>query len=289
MKLQHHIQLGEDHLDGNGGVGRYVLLPGDPSRAARLAEHFSDRHVVENPRGHTAHFGKIESTDGDEPIDVLAIPTGVGSASAEVVIHELIACGARRLLRVGSCGTMADHIRPGHVVVATGAVRDEGTSDHYAPGEFPAVAHPEVVYALGEGARRADLATETFFGICHSKASLYAREFGGGPAGARNREYVEWLRRCGVVATEMEASTLFVMSSTAPRYPNYPECEAGAILAVFAADDSGMEFDPGVAALAETRAIAIALEAIRVWAGREHFGRHEGAFRSVWETDEDEE
>lgn len=289
MKLQHHIRLGEDHLDGNGGIGRYVLLPGDPSRAARLAEHFSDRHVVENSRGLTAYFGQIDSTDGEDPIDVMAIPTGVGSASAEVVIHELIACGARRLLRVGSCGTMADHIRPGHVVIATGAVRDEGTSEHYAPREFPAIAHPEAVYALGEGARRVDLATEVFLGICHSKASLYAREFGGGPAGERNRQYVEWLRRCGVVATEMEASTLFVMASTAPRYPNYPECEAGAVLAVFASDDSGMEFDERIAALAEKRAMSIALEAVRVWAEREQFGRHNGAFRSVWEERESED
>ncbi len=152
-------------------------------------------------------------------------------------MHELLACGARRLLRVGSCGSMSERIRPGQVVLALGAVRDEGATDAYAPPEYPALAHPEVLAAMAEGARLAGLAEETFLGICHSKDSLYAREFGHGPAAERNRRYTDELRRAGVVASEMEASTLFVLASTAgpwcgPVDGGWPEeRQAGAVLA----------------------------------------------------------
>jgi uridine phosphorylase len=273
MEIQHHIQLTREHLEGNEGIGRYVLLPGDPSRAERIAQSFEEVAVRENPRGFHAYLGRLASPGGEGPVEVLAIPTGIGSASTEVVVRELLACGARRLLRVGSCGTGAPPIRPGQVVIATGAVRDEATTYSYAPEGFPAVAHPAAVAALTEGARRAGLADESYRGLCHSKASLYGREFGHGPAGERNLEYVAWLRRCGVIASEMEASALFVLASTAEQAvvsvagsAGAAQCQAGAVLAVFARDDSHMEFDPETAKLAEERAIRVALEGVRVWA-----------------------
>ncbi|MEE8139104.1 MAG: hypothetical protein V3T81_09600 [Thermoanaerobaculia bacterium] len=153
MKSQHHIRLALEHLAGNDGLGRYVFLPGDPSRAEKIAAHFTDLELEENPRGFTARLGRLEPADG-QPIDVLAMPSGIGAACTEVVVHELLACGARRFVRVGSCGTGAPPIRPGEVVIATGAVRDEATTRHYAPPEFPALAHPDAVAAMAEGARR---------------------------------------------------------------------------------------------------------------------------------------
>lgn len=276
MEMQHHIRLSPDHLVGNKGIGRYVLLPGDPSRAERIAQQFERLEVRENPRGFHAYLGKLPAPGGTAAVDVLAIPTGIGSASTEVVVHELLACGARRLVRVGSCGTSTPSIRPGQVIIATGAVRDEATTYSYAPEGFPAVAHPTVVAALTEGAQRAGLAEETFRGLCHSKASLYGREFGHGPAGERNLEYVAWLRRCGVIASEMEASALFVLATAAEQEvvsvagsAGSAECQAGAVLAVFARDDSHMKFDAEAARLAEERAIGIALEGVRVWAEKD--------------------
>jgi uridine phosphorylase len=270
----HHIHLDAADLAGNGGLGRYVLLPGDPSRARTIAERFADRRTVETPRGFDGHLGTLDSPRG--PIDVLAIPTGIGAPAAEVVIFELLQAGARRLLRVGSCGAMAPEIAPGQVVIATGAVRDDGTSAHYAPLEFPALAHPAAVAALRAGAERAGLAGETYAGICHSKASLYAREFGFGPAGEANLAYCAWLRRCGVVASEMECAPLFVLAATfaaraAPLAASPgAEVQAGAVLAVFAADDSQMQrVDPALAARAQARAIDVALEGVRAWAERD--------------------
>lgn len=267
----HHIGLSAEDLAGNAGLGRYVLAPGDPSRARSLGERFDDRRTVSTARGFDAHLGTLSSPHG--PIDVLATSTGIGAASAEVVLFELLEAGARRLLRVGSCGTMTRAIQPGQVVIATGAVRDDGSSAHYAPLEYPALAHPSAVAALRIGAERAGLAAETFLGLCHTKATLYAREFGYGPAGESNLAYCDVLRRCGVVASEMEAAILFVLASTyAPRpaplaTPYRDEVQAGAVLAVFGADDSRMQrIDPELVELAQERSIQIALEGVRAWA-----------------------
>ena len=275
MAKQHHIRLGAEELAGNGGLGRYVYLPGDPSRAGRIAERFEEARKLENPRGLHAWLGRLPAENGEEPIDVMAVATGIGPGSTEVVVHELLASGARRLLRVGSCGSMSERILPGQVVLVIGAVRDEAASGHYAPPEYPAVAHPDVLAAMSEGARRAGLAAETFRGLCHSKASLFAREFGHGPAAERNRRYREELARAGVVASEMEASTLFVLASAAapwcgPVDANWPEeCQAGAVLAVFGTDHSDMKLDPELLRLAEARAIDVAVEGTRVWARRD--------------------
>ena len=267
----HHIHLAAPELEGNGGLGRYVLLPGDRARAAALAEHFAAQRTISTPRGIDSHLGTLPSPRG--PVDVLAISTGIGAASAEVVVSELLHAGARRLLRVGSCGTMVRDVRPGQLVIVTGAVRDDGASGNYAPLEYPALAHPRAVAALALGAERAGLAGETFLGICHSKGSLYAREFGFGPGGEANLAYCETLRRAGALASEMEAAMLFVLASThAPKAHSLAagsrdEIQAGAVLAAFGSDDSRMRtVDPEVAALAERRAIRVAIEAVGAWA-----------------------
>ncbi|MDH3253734.1 MAG: nucleoside phosphorylase [Acidobacteriota bacterium] len=268
----HHLHIGSDEVDGNDGLGRYVLLPGDPSRAEKIAEHFQDRSTLGNPRGHTVELGTLRSAEG-RAIDVMAVASGIGSASVEVVVSELLSCGARRLLRVGSCGTMVPEIVPGQLVIATGAVRDERTSRHYAPLEYPAVAHPDGVRALAEGARLSGLENDTFLGICHSKASLYGREFGRGPAGAANLEYTAWLRRCGVIATEMETSALLVLAAThSPTARSLAssgstDCRAAAVFAVFGTDDCSMTFDADLAGIAEERAIRVALAGVGVWVG----------------------
>lgn len=269
---QHHTRLLPSHLAGNGGRGRYVLLPGDPSRARRLSEMFDGVTVVDNPRNHTAYLGTLPARDGGPPIDVAAVATGMGPGSAEVIVHEVIAAGGRRLLRVGSCGSLSPRVRPGEVVIVTGAVRDEMASRHYAPVELPAVASSVVVAAMSEGARSAGLAPHTFLGLCHTKASLFAREFGAGPAGEDNRRYQAWLSRCGVIASEMEASVLFTLATclSADGVRSLAEADeriqAGSVLAVYGGDDSHMRLDPAAVARSEERAAAVVLEGLYAWA-----------------------
>lgn len=271
-EAQHHTRLTASHLAGNDGRGRYVLLPGDPSRARRLASLLDDVTEVDNPRNHTAHLGRLPGRNGGPPVDVAAVATGMGAGSAEVIVHEVIAAGGRRLLRVGSCGSLSPRVQPGEVVVVTGAVRDEMASRHYAPVELPALASPETVAAMSAGARAAGLAAHTYLGLCHTKASLFAREFGAGPAGEDNRRYQAWLSRCGVIASEMEASVLFTLATClgadGVRSLAEPDhrIQAGSVLAVYGGDDSHMKLDPAAVARAEERAAAVVVEGLYAWA-----------------------
>ncbi|MCB9759843.1 MAG: hypothetical protein H6739_08420 [Alphaproteobacteria bacterium] len=277
MPIMHHTQLSEDHLAGNGGLGRYVLLPGDPARAALLAAQLHRVERVENPRGHTAYLGRLGVGPG---VDVLVTHSGMGTGSTEVILHELLEVGARRVLRVGSCGAMVEGVRPGGVVIVTGAVRDEATTSHYAPPGFPALAAPDCVAAMTEGARRAGLAEHTWRGLCHTKASLWAREFGHGPNGAANLDYKHWLARCGVIASEMEAAAIFVMCHTRRPAPVAPvaggsravHAQGGAVLAVYADATSDMELSPAVIDQANQRAAAVALHGLVAWAEADGVG-----------------
>jgi uridine phosphorylase len=273
MSVQHHIGLGPEHLLGNGALGRVVLLPGSRGRAAAIAERFEQVRVVENPRGLTAHLGVLAS--GGRRVDVLAISSGMGTPSTEIVAHELLAVGARRIVRVGSCGSMDPALVPGSVAILSGAVRDEMTSRHLAPVEVPALAHPDAVAAMVAGARAAGLAEHAFVGVGHSKASFYAREMGEGPMGTENLAYMRTLARCGVIATEMEASVLFVLAqarsagravsvgATGADVPVQTAC----VLGVYAPYDGAEPLDPARCRLADERAIATALEGVLAWVG----------------------
>jgi len=270
--LQHHILLGPEHLTGNGGLGRYVFLPGDRSRAASIAASFEDHEVVENPRGLTAHLGRL--VVGGASVDALSISSGMGTASTEIVLHELIAAGARRVVRVGSCGALDPNLRPGQVAILSGAVRDEMASRHIAPVEFPAVSHPTAVHSMVLGARAAGVGEEAFLGIGHTKASLYAREFGHGPRGEENRAYGHLLSRCGAIASDMEAALLFIRASAASAGSASTvgagnavvPVQAACVLGVYGGDDSDMRLDPALCRLADQRAIAVASHGIMAWA-----------------------
>lgn len=270
---QHHIGLNAADLAGNGALGRYVFLPGDRSRAARIAAAFTDLRVVDNPRGLTAHLGRLPRP-GAAPLDVLSISSGMGTPSTEIVLHELIAAGARRIVRVGSCGALTDAVPPGSVVVVDSAVRDESTTGRYAPPEVPAVPFPGAVAAFVAGARAAGLGAHTFVGPCHTKDSLYAREFGHGPLGATHKAFVHTLAACGVIASDMEAALLFIRAriASAGTAPRADVGEAGlpvstaCVLGVYAGHDSDMHLDPAVVERAQARAIAVALDGVRAWA-----------------------
>ena len=275
MDVQHHILLNASHLSGNGRLGRYVLLPGTRSRAAAIAEHFDEVRVVDNPRGHTAHLGVLRREGVS--VEVLSISSGMGTASTEIILHELLEVGARRIVRVGSCGSMDPHIRAGDAVVVTGAVRDELASRHIAPVEFPAVSHPTAVAAMVAGARAAGHADHTFLGIGHTKASLYAREFAHGPMADQNHAYGQLLARCGAVASDMEAAMLFIQAS-ARSAGSASAVSAGnaavpvqtaCVLGVYGDDDSDMDLDPVICRLADDRAIQTTLHGIIEWARRD--------------------
>ena len=140
--------------------------------------------------------------------------TGMGCASLDIIVNELLNLGAKRFLRVGTAGSMQPFMIPaGSLVVATSSVRDESTSQRYVPLEVPAVASMEMVLAANRGTRMLGFEDRTHFGVVHTKDSLYAREFLEGPMAEQNKAYMELLRDSGVLASEMETSHLFTLAS----------------------------------------------------------------------------
>ena len=124
---QYHIQLKE------GDVADFVILPGDPGRVDFIAEHFDDAKEV----AYNREYKTITGTYKGRPVSVTS--TGIGCPSAAIAVEELANIGAKTLVRLGTSGAMQEHTRVGDLVIANGAVRQEGTSPQYMPMEFPAV------------------------------------------------------------------------------------------------------------------------------------------------------
>jgi len=266
MTGSYHIGLGPEHLAGNGDLGRYVFLPGDRSRAERIAACWEVTDVVRSPRGHDAHLGVLRDPRGD--VEVMAISSGMGTPSVEIVLHELLEIGARRIVRVGSSGPLTSAVPAGAVVIASGAVRDESTTDRWTPRGYPAVSHPDAVAAMRAGAVAAGLADSTFVGLCHSKDSFFAREFGHGPRAEENERYMAQLGPSGVLATEMEASLLFVMAAVRTGARATSIAAGPSAVAVQAACVLGAYGEPGstVTRLADERAVTVAVAGVAEWA-----------------------
>ena len=139
---QYHIQVAK------GEVGRYVILPGDPKRCAKIAAYFDQPRLIADSREFTTYTGFLDG------VKVSVTSTGIGGPSASIALEELTNCGADTFLRVGTCGGMQLDVKSGDMVIAQGAVRMEGTSKEYAPIEYPALADYEVLSAMIEGARK---------------------------------------------------------------------------------------------------------------------------------------
>jgi len=281
----HHITASEADFKGNGGVGRYVLLPGSDGRAKIISERFTEVTVRKSDRGHNVYLGTIPSrepatvasVDGHAgPVDVAVVASGMGCPSLDIIVTECIKLGAARFLRVGTAGSLQpDVIRPPSIILATGAVRDEGTSRAYAPIEVPALASPEWIHALEKAAANLGLEDEVYEGPIHSKDSLFAREFGQGPMAEENTRYMERLAALGVLASDMEAAHLFVLGAVhgnpiAPLSDRELRREGiltGCVLGVIG--DHKRFASKAIAAKAVNHAIDLALEAIRVLAATE--------------------
>ena len=147
----------------------------------------------------------------------------------------MIHCGAEVLIRVGTCGKLApesfDESLEG--VVITGAVRDEGTTVHYVPIEFPAMADRHIVDALSNAAKAKGYKFAE--GIAQSKDAFYGQVFPeASPNEQRLRQRWEAWSRAGVMASEMECAGVFIVSQVRG-------VKAGAIMAYGSMNDHTME------------------------------------------------
>ena len=191
-----------------GDVGRYVLLPGDPFRTDLIASYFDDAKLVAHNREHKPWTGTLNG------VKVSVTSTGMGCPSAAIAVEELIKCGADTFIRVGTAGRVCDKAYDETLdgVINTAAVRDEGTTIHYIPIEYPAVADRHVVDALARAAKK--LGYNFAEGITQSKDSFYGQhEPEAMPAEGRLKERWEAWRRGNVMSSEMESAAIFVISS----------------------------------------------------------------------------
>lgn len=200
-KKQFHINVGE------GEIGKYCILPGDPGRCEKIAAYFDEPYFVGQNREYNIWNGTLLGET------VTACSTGIGGPSTAIAAEELFAAGAKVLIRVGTCGGIKLSVQSGDVVIANGAVRQDGTSHEYAPPEFPAVPDPRVMIALVQAADRLGYSSHT--GVVQSKDSFYGQHSPSRmPTSAALLEKWEAWKRLGVLASEMEASTLFTVGAT---------------------------------------------------------------------------
>lgn len=198
--VQYHIGL------RNGDVGEYVILPGDPKRCAKIAKYFDDATLIADNREYVTYTGYLDG------IKVSVTSTGIGGPSAAIAIEELVKCGAKTFLRVGTCGGMQKEIMGGDIVIATGAIRMEGTSKEYAPIEYPAVADLEVTNALVEAAKQ--LKEKYHVGVVQCKDAFYGQhEPSTKPVSYElENKWEAWIRM-GCKASEMESAALFIVGN----------------------------------------------------------------------------
>ena len=191
---------------GPGDVGRYVLMPGDPGRCETIASHLQGATLVAQNREFTTFTGTLRG------VKVSVTSTGIGCPSTAIAVEELAEIGADTFIRVGTCGGMQADIPLGSLLVATAAVRDEGTSIQYIPLAYPAVADLEVTNALIEAARR----DPAYYGagITQSKDSFYGQQQPERMPACEEllQRWKAW-KKGGVLCSEMESAALFVVAS----------------------------------------------------------------------------
>ncbi len=185
---------------------KYAILTGDPGRVECIARYLDDPHFFAENREYRTWRGK---TDGE---NVLVTSTGIGGPSAAISVEELYAAGVRSFIRVGTCGGMQTEVAGGDIVIATAAVRMEGTSREYAPIEYPAVANYDIIQALALAAKTEKI--RRHIGVVQSKDSFYGQHSPSRmPVGTElENRWDAWIK-CGCIASEMECAAIFIVSS----------------------------------------------------------------------------
>ena len=194
---QYHIQVAQ------GEVGRYVIMPGDPKRCVKIAQYFDDPVLIADNREYITYTGTLDG------VKVSVTSTGIGGPSASIAMEKLCRCGADTFVRIGTCGSMQTEVKSCDVVIATGAIRMEGTSKEYAPIEYPAVADLEVTNALVSAAKTKGFPYHA--GVVECKDAFYGQhEPEKMPVGYELLSKWEAWKMMGCLASEMESAAFFI-------------------------------------------------------------------------------
>lgn len=241
--IQYHIGA------GRGAVGKYVILPGDPKRCEKIAAYLDDARLIADSREYVTYTGALDG------VKVSVTSTGIGGPSASIAVEELVNCGADTFVRVGTCGGMQTEVCGGDLVIASGAVRMEGTSKEYAPIEYPAVPDLTVTNALVKAAEKLDMIYH--IGVVQCKDSFYGQhqpELHPVCYELQNK-WDAWVRM-GCMASEMESAALFIVGA-------YRKARVGSVLLTVANQEREKRGLPNAQVHDTDGAIRTAVEAVR--------------------------
>ena len=198
MEKMYHIDFDDSH------GASYAILPGDPGRVEKIASCLEKPRFHHQNREYTTWLGELAGKT------VMVISTGMGGPSTAIAVEELYKTGIKTFIRIGTCGGMALPVTGGDLVIATGAIRMEGTSKEYVPVEFPAVANLDVTNALVEAAKQ--LKAKWHAGIVQCKDSFYGQHSPERmPAGKELMDKWEAWIKAGCLASEMESAALYIV------------------------------------------------------------------------------
>lgn len=237
-----------------GDYAPLVLIPGDPNRAKLVAEMFDGG--FEAARLVNDHRFLLGYTGTYKGMPVSVQTSGIGTPSLAIVVEELLRLGAKRLVRIGTCGAIGRGMHTGDVVIATASTPLDGTTRMYLDNDPYAPAPDfELTRALVDTSQRmgvkpwvGPIASIDIFTPYHPDPGLSAK----------------WRAR-GTIAFEMEASTLFYLASRA--FAAGSDVRAACILTVSdALDEHDLPAEESYLSPSEleaktTKMIEIALEA----------------------------
>lgn len=191
----------------NGDVGHYVILPGDPGRVPLIAKYLDDAEQIACNREYNVYTGYLDG------VKVSVCSTGIGGPSAAIAVEELIESGADTFIRVGTSGGINLKVVGGDLLIASAAVRSEGTSHEYIPDGYPAVADFEVTRALkdaGDELSTDEDGNRCHVGVVHCKDNFYG-EIDPNNTGVAAKLNAAWegYVRCGCLTSEMESAAIF--------------------------------------------------------------------------------
>jgi len=243
-ELQFHLKI------KRGDIGKYCILPGDPGRCEKIASYFDNPVFVVSNREYTIYNGFL---NGEK---VTVCSTGIGGPSSAIAMEELAVCGAETFIRVGTCGGIDLSVDGGDIVIASSAVRQDGTSREYAPIEFPATADFNVTSALVQAAKY--IKADYHVGVVQSKDSFYGQHSPERMPVSDDLLY-KWnaWKKLGVLASEMESATQFCVASSL-------KVKCGAVFHVIWNQERELKGLPSKVDENTENAIKTAIEAIKI-------------------------
>ena len=266
VRTSYHLDLDARKIRG----ARYVLMPGDPFRSPVIAQRVAERYgraALTGPIAHQREYCTYLTEIAGAR--VLITSTGIGGPSTAIAIDELAQLGVRTFIRVGTTGAIQSHLGIGDVVITSGSVRLDGASTHYAPIEYPAVAHYEVLLALIEAAKvlksdkvlRPEIKGRYHVGITASSDTFYpGQERDDSFSGYvlhRFQGMTEQWRRLKVLNYEMESSTVLTLCSALG-------LRGGCVSGVVVNRSRGGRISPRALRMGEEHAIQVAIRAVEV-------------------------